>query len=67
MSGVLYYTDNGEKTPSNLVVTAQYLYPLTIGSTSYTSFDWTDSNIQKFEINQIKQGKDWRKGCLHSH
>lgn len=66
-SGVLYYTDNEVNDINKLEVTAQYLFPMTIGRTSYTSFDWQKKEALCFNVGLVKDKKEWRKGCLHSH
>jgi len=66
-SGIFYYTDNGSRKVDELVVTAEYLLPMTIGQTAYTSFDWQKKEALIFNATLIKDQKEWRKGCLHSH
>ena len=66
-SGVLYFTDNAARNINDLVITAQYLFPMNVGSTGYTTFNWQKKEVLVFEALQDKDGLEWRKGCLHSH
>lgn len=70
-SGILLYKvlSGDIENPESLVLQADYLFPMDIGSSTYTEFDYDDAYIemhQKIEI--IKDGERiYKIGTIHTH
>lgn len=66
-SGILYYklTKGDIKTLKNLEFTAEFIYPMNIGSTAYTEFDYSGEVMNACDIKE--DVIDCSSGLVHSH
>ena len=66
-SGILFYekTSGDVKNMKDLVFTAKFIYPMDIGSTSYTEHDYSGDLINAYDL---KEGlESCNTGIIHSH
>lgn len=66
-SGILYYklTKGDIKTLKNLEFTAEFIYPMNIGSTAYTEFDYSGEVMNACDIKE--DVINCSSGLVHSH
>jgi len=66
-SGVLFYkiTNGNIKDLKNLEITTDFLYPMNIGDSSYTEFDYSGELMNAYDINE--QAMEMSYGMVHSH
>jgi hypothetical protein len=66
-SGILFYklTKGDIKDLRNLEFIADFLYPMNIGSSAYTEFDYSGDIIDAYDIYQ--EGIEQSTGLVHSH
>jgi hypothetical protein len=65
-SGVLFYNTFGEFGSDNFKVIAEELYPLDIGTGTYTEYETGDPDFIKFMMDN-PHILEMRKGHIHSH
>ena len=67
-SGVLLFTiDKGDISEDELEVTAHSIYPMDIGTHSYTEFELEENTIDIFDMYPKILDNNWRMGLCHSH
>lgn len=66
-SGILFYklTKGSIKDLKNLEFTAEFLYPMNIGSHAYTEFDYNEDVINAYDI--YEEAINCSSGLCHSH
>jgi hypothetical protein len=66
-SGILFYklTKGNIDTLKDLEFTAEFLYPMNIGSHTYTEFEYTGEIMKAYDIHE--QGMEQSTGLVHSH
>lgn len=66
-SGILFYklTKGSIKDLKNLEFTAEFLYPMNIGSHAYTEFDYNEDVINAYDI--YENALECSSGLVHSH
>lgn len=65
-SGMLFYETEGEFGQDNFKVIAQELFPLDIGTQTYTEYETSDPELIKFLMSN-PQVRSMKKGHIHSH
>jgi len=66
-SGILFYklVNGNIKDLKNLVFEADFLYPMNIGSSTYTEFDYTGEVMNAYDI--YPEGIEMSNSLIHSH
>ena len=66
-SGILFYklTKGNIKDLKNLEFTADFVYPMNIGSHTYTEFEYTGDVVDSYDI--YGEGIEMSTGLIHSH
>ena len=66
-SGILFYklTKGSIKDLKNLEFTAEFLYPMNIGSHAYTEFDYNEDVISAYDV--YEEAMNCSSGLVHSH
>lgn len=66
-SGILFYKliSGDIKDLKNLVFEADFLYPMNIGSSAYTEFDYNSEVINAYDV--FESGIEQSTGLVHSH
>ena len=66
-SGILFYIPEGSIENNNLVIKAIDLFPMDIGSSTYTSFN-TSPDVINYMVNHLELMKpNVNQGLIHSH
>lgn len=65
-SGMLFYETEGQFGEENFKITAQELFPLDIGSQTYTEYEANDPDLIRFLMNN-PHARTMKKGHIHSH
>lgn len=65
-SGVLLYTVNGD-IDSNVDVEVQGLFPMDIGTSAYTEYEFDENIMDMYDMYPDALDKQWRLGHIHTH